>query len=75
MKIVEINNIETLIAKLPNKIDIGKNENKNNKKLFLFKFFFFAIIFIILKLYKVNVYLACVELLIHMLVELLIHIL
>ena len=75
MKIDEINNIETLIAKLPNKIDIGKNENKNNKKLFLFIIFFVASIFIILKLYKVNVYLACVELLIHMLVELLIHIL
>ena len=65
MKIVAINNIETLIAKLPNRTDMGKSENKNNKKLFLFIIFFVISIFIILRSYRVNVYLACVEFLIH----------
>ena len=48
MKIVEINNIDRLIAKLPNRIDMGNSKNKYNNKLVLFIFFLISFILIIL---------------------------
>ena len=50
IKIDEINNIDKLIAKLPNRIDIGKSKNKYNKKLLLFTIFFNTSILIIQKI-------------------------
>lgn len=64
IKIDEINNIDKLIAKLPNRIDIGKSKNKYNKKLLLFTIFFNTSILIIQKIIYIWYFLILIELLI-----------